>query len=167
MKLLKNILSVLFLGLMCFSCNDDKNQPDRPHTIPESPFKLEIKSSSNPQTEIFYGSPDPGCGLPMTYSIYTDYSGSELVLQCSNLQDIQIDYKESYFGEAILSVEDNPENWIYIKDENSLVIKFPSLVSDEENLDINNTITILQLFSETEGNLLKDFISIYRVPEMF
>ena len=168
MKLKKLYLFGLFLCLIssfCVSC-ENETEPEHPHVVPESPFQLKEISSTNPKTSVFYGSPDPGCGMPKTYSIYTDFEASELVLECTNLPEIHIDYKNSFFGDAFAGLEENPENWVFINEGNQLEIHFPFL-EWEDWYDAYALSMILVLYSDSEEGILKDFVEAFRVPEMF
>ena len=153
-------LCIVFL-LPCISCKNEKDGPEIPHVIPESPFVLEEITSTSPLTVLYYDSPDPGCGIPKDYSIYTGYEASELVLKCLNFDKIQIDYSNSYFGPAIVQANDDPKNWAYVIDENEIIIKFPYLEAGDD-IDLNTTYSLLMITASGEDGMVSDGINIYR-----
>ena len=156
-----SFIFVVITGLVLFSCKDGKEEPT--HIVPESPFQLEEVYKSDPQTKVYYQSPDPGCGLPKDYDICAPFASSTLIMECKNYEEIHINYSESYCGEEIAKYE--LSDWARIEEGNRLVLDFPDLTDvDATVLNMNSTDTVLEIYAQGEDGMVRDAIVINRVP---
>lgn len=160
--------SLFFLALlsssMFLSCSNEENIiiGGGSNTRHDSPFKIEIESVSVPESvTLFYSSPDPGCGLPYRYEIFTDYEEKEVVLKCTNIANLSVDLSKSFIGESIILPED--KEWAEVKDGNCIVLHLPSIELTDETTS-STTFSEVYISAETDSGSVWDFILIERYP---
>ena len=84
---MKKYLLVALLPLLAMACkNEGKDIPVR-----DAAVVFNIETIASPENiDIYYSSPDPGCGVPKRYSINADGTPNELVMKCTNLDKISL-----------------------------------------------------------------------------
>ena len=131
----------------------------------DSPFKIEIEEVSTPESvSLLYQSPDPCCGLPYRYEIFTDYDEKDVILKCTNLDNLTVDLSKTYVGECINLPNDN--DWVVIKDGSYIILHLPFIELTDKNTS-SNTYSSVNIKAETEEGIVEDYILISRYPSEY
>lgn len=136
-------LSVSILILTVFSsCNDEENERYRE-------LLFTVEKNTNPESVLFdYYNPDPPHAR-YTYNIITNNEKSELVLNCTNANEIEISQVMSQFETdpsfTPVSYTDSREGWtISVTNGNSLSIEFEEReIEKEESIYFTGTTLII------------------------